>query len=167
MSLGIKRTKPMRAIHTSFEGTPGDIPLRLEEMFGWALGRRLRTGDKDSSGRYNLPWTAVLHDEDGTTPETPRKIELWMPIDGAGPSQGNYVVKDIHHGNVAFMIHKGPMSKFQESIDQLFEWAKQKEQPYRGRVHRRIYVRGVDANPEDPDWEAEIQIPLLAGRSVV
>ena len=166
MSLGIKRTKPMRVIHTSFEGTPADIPLRFEEMHRWAIARKLRTGDKDSSGRFNLPWTAVLHDEEGTAADTPRKIDLWIPIDGAGPSQGNYAVKDIQHGNVAFMIHKGPMAKFQESIDQLFEWAKQKEQPFRGRVHRRIYVRGVDANPEDPDWEAEIQIPLLAGRSV-
>lgn len=166
MSLGIKRTKPLRVIHTSFEGTPADIPLRFDEMLRWANTRKLRTGEKDSSGRYNLPWMAVLHDEEGMTPETPRKIELWVPIDGAGQSQGNYSVKDIPHGNVAFMIYKGPLAKLQESIDQLFEWAKQKEQPFRARVHRRIYVRGVDANPEDPDWEAEIQIPLLAGRGV-
>ncbi len=166
MSLGIKRTRPMRAIATSFEGTPGEIPLHFGEMYQWARGRNLRTGDKDSSGRYNLPWTAVLHEEDGMTPETSRKIDLWMPIDGAGSNQGNYTVKDIPHGNVAFMIHKGPMSKFTESIDHLFKWAKEKEQPYRARLHRRIYVRGADANPEDPDWEAEIQIPLLSGRGV-
>lgn len=166
MSLGIKRTKPLRVVLSSFEGTPGEIPLHFEEVFGWARARNLRTGDRDSSGRFNLPWTAVLHDEEDMTPETPRKIDLWLPIDGAGPTQGSYSVKDIVHGNVAFMIHKGPLSKFQESIDHLFEWAKEKELPFGGRLHRRLYTRGVDAHPEDPDWEAEIQIPLQASRSV-
>jgi len=166
MSLGIKRTKPLRAITSSFEGTPRDIPTHFEEMFAWARSRNLRTGDRDSSGRFNLPWTAVLYDEDSMVAETVRKIDLWLPLDGAGPSQGTYSVKDIPHGNVAFMIHRGPLAKYQESIDQLFDWAKQKELQFRARLHRRIYIRGVDAHPEDPDWEAEIQIPLVTSRSV-
>jgi len=165
MSLGIKRTRPLRAITAVFEGTATDILNQFEQMYGWARARALRTGEREPSGRITLPWTAVLHDEEGMPPEAARKIELWMPIDGAGPSQGSYVVKDLSHGNVAFVIHKGPMARFQESIDQLFEWAKQKELPFRGRLHRRIFLRGVDSHPEDPDWEGEIQIPLLATRS--
>ncbi len=97
--------------------------MHFEEMYGWARSRGLRTGDRDSSGRFNLPWTAVFYDEEGMTAETARKMDLWMPLDGAGPSQGTYAVKDIPHGNVAFMIHRGPLSKYTESIEQLFEWA--------------------------------------------
>ena len=165
MSLGIKRTRPFRAVTTSFEGAPADILTQFEQMYGWARARGLRTGEREPSGRITLPWIAVLHDEENMAPEAARKIELWMPMDGAGPSQGSYTVKDLTHWNVAFMIHRGPMSRLQESIDQLFDWAKQKELPVRGRLHRRIYLRGVDSHPEDPDWEGEVQIPLLAGRS--
>ena len=161
MSLGIKRIRPLRAITSSFEGTPGDIPNKLHAMYDWARARNLRTGERDPVGRMNLPWTAILHDDDETEPDAVREIDLWMPIDGAGPSDLQYNVKDITHSNVAFMIHKGPMSKFEESIEQLFEWATTKELPFHGRAHRRVFTRGVDAHPEDPDWEAEIQIPLL------
>ena len=99
------------------------------------------------------------------TPESVREIDLWLPIDGAGPADLEYAVKDITHGNVAFMIHKGPMAKFEESIEELFAWATRKELPFRAREHRRLFTRGIDAHPEDPDWEAEIQIPLLQSRS--
>ncbi|MFQ5600938.1 MAG: GyrI-like domain-containing protein [Candidatus Krumholzibacteriia bacterium] len=165
MSLGIKRTRPMRAVWSSFEGKPDEIPNRFEEMYAWARKRGLRTGERDSSGRMSLAWAAFLQDEEDTSPETPRPIELWIPIDGAGPSQMDYVVKDIRHLNVAFMIHRGPMSKFEESIEQLFAWATEKELSFRARFHRRIYMRGVDGHPEDPDWEAEVQIPLLNPRA--
>lgn len=165
MSLGIKRMRPLRAITASFEGAPGDIPNRLDAMYEWARARGLRTGERDPVGRMNLPWMAILHDENDTEADAARTIDLWMPIDGAGPSDMEYTVKDIAHTNVAFMIHKGPLNKYEESIRQLFEWATQKELTFRGRVHRRVFTRGVDAHPEDPDWEAEIQIPLLQTRS--
>lgn len=165
MSLGIKRTRPLRVITAEFEGTPGEILNHFENMYTWARSRGLRTGEREPSGRVNLPWMALLHDEEDTAADTPRRIELWMPIDGAGPTQGTYAVKDMTHSNVAFMIHKGPLSKYEESIEQLFDWASQKELQFRGRIHRRIFTRGADAHPEDPDWEAEIQIPLLAARS--
>ena len=165
MSLGIKRIRPLRAITSSFEGTPGDVPNRFDEMYTWARERGLRIGDRDPIGRMNLPWTAILHDDEDTDPDDTRDIDLWMPIDGAGSSDLQYSVKDITHSNVAFMIHRGPMNKFEESIAQLFEWAERKELAFRGRVHRRLFTRGVDANPEDPDWEAEIQIPLQQSRS--
>lgn len=167
MSLGIKRMRPLRAITASFEGTPGDIPNQFDAMYEWARARGLRAGERDPIGRMNLPWTAILNDEEDTEPGVTRTIDLWMPIDGAGPSDMQYSVKDITHTNVAFMIHKGPISKFEESIAQLFEWAARKELSFRARHHRRVFTRGVDAHPEDPDWEAEIQIPLLQSRSSV
>ena len=165
MSLGIKRTRPLRTITSSFEGTPGDIPNRFDDMYTWARARGLRTGDRDPIGRMNLPWTAILNDDEDTEAGETRQIDLWMPIDGAGSSDLQYSVKDITHSNVAFMIHRGPMNKFEESIEQLFEWATRKELQFRGHVHRRLFTRGIDTNPEDPDWEAEIQIPLLQSRS--
>jgi len=165
MSLGIKRTRPLRVITASFEGTPADIPNRFDAMYTWARARGLRAGDRDPIGRMNLPWTAILSDQEDTAAGDTRHIDLWMPIDGAGASDLQYSVKDFTHSNVAFMIHRGPMNKFEESIEHIFEWAQRKELSFRGRVHRRLFTRGVDANPEDPDWEAEIQVPLLASRS--
>jgi DNA gyrase inhibitor GyrI len=161
----MKHTRPLRVIASEFEGTPGEIVGHFEEIYAWARGRGLCTGEREPSGRVNLPWTATLHDAEDTTPDAARRIELWMPIDGAGPTQGPYAVKDMTHVNVAFMIHKGPMAKFEESIEQLFTWATEKELQFQGRLHRRVFIRGVDAHPEDPDWEAEIQIPLLAAPS--
>ena len=165
MSLGIKRTRPLRVITASFEGEPKQVPSELDRVYAWAKARGLRTGERDSSGRVNLPWMAFLENEDDTAEEAARPILLWMPIDGAGPVDGEFPVRDIAHTNVAFKIHRAPMSRLQESIDELFEWAERKELPFRSRHHRVIYTRGIDAHPEDPDWEAEIQIPLLSQRS--
>ena len=165
MSLGIKRTRPLRVVLKSFEGTPSDIVGEFDNIFAWTRRRNLRVGEPDMSGRMNLPWTAVFFDEAATTPETPRRIDLWIPIEGAGPSQPGFSVKDIPHDSVAFMIHRGPMSRLDESVQQLFTWVEQKQLGFRARIHRRLYLRGVDGPPEDPDWEAEVQIPLLAARS--
>ncbi len=165
MSLGIKRTRPMRVATKTFEGTLEEMPREFENLYSWARRRMLRVGEPDQSGRNSLPWTAVVHAEADMTPETPRRVDLWLPIDGAGASQPGYLVKDIAHENVAFQIYKGPMSKLDEAVDLLFAWATQKQLTFRGRVHRRIYLRGVDGPPEDPDWEAEIQIPLMASRN--
>ena len=126
----------------------------------------MRVAEPDSSGgRAGMAWTAVMHDEAGTGAETTRRIDLWIPLEGAGASQPGYAVKDIAHENVAFMIHKGPMTRIDETVQQLFTWAEQKQLPFRSRVHRRIFLRGIDGPPEDPDWEAEVQIPLLPMRS--
>jgi len=165
MSLGIKRTRPQRVAMRTVETTLEEMPREFENLFAWVRRRNLRAGEPDASGRNPLPWVSVVHTEAEMTPETPRKIDLWIPIEGSGPSQPGYLVKDIPHENVAFQIYRGPMSKFDEAIDQLFEWAASKQLTTRGRVHRRIYLRGIDGPPEDPDWEAEIQIPLLATRN--
>jgi DNA gyrase inhibitor GyrI len=165
MSLGIKRTRPIRVATRTIEGTPAELPAEFETLFAWARRKNLRTGEPDSSGRWSLPWVAVVHSEAEMTPETPRRIDLWIPIEGSGPSQPGYLVKDIPHENVVFQIYKGPMSKLDEGIEQLFVWAQGKQLTFRGRLHRRIYLRGIDGPPEDPDWEAEIQIPLLTTRS--
>ena len=165
MSLGIKRTRPQRVAMRTIEATLADLPLEFENLYAWARRRNLRVGEPDASGRNPLAWVSVVHAEAEMTPETPRRIDLWIPIEGAGPSQPGYLVKDIPHENVAFSIYKGPMSKLDEAVDQLFEWATSKQLTYRGRLHRRVYLRGIDGPPEDPDWEAEIQIPLLTMRS--
>jgi hypothetical protein len=57
------------------------------------------------------------------------------------------------------------MSKLDEAVEALFQWATSKQLVYRGRLHRRIFLRGVDGPREDPDWEAEIQIPLMTSRN--
>jgi DNA gyrase inhibitor GyrI len=165
MSLGIKRTRPQRVAMRTVETTLEELPREFENLFAWARRRNLRLGEPDVSGRNPLPWVSVVHTEAEMTPETPRRIDLWIPIEGSGPSQPGYLVKDIPHENVAFQIYRGPMSKFDEAIEQLFEWATAKQLTTRGRTHRRIYLRGIDGPPEDPDWEAEIQIPLLATRN--
>jgi DNA gyrase inhibitor GyrI len=165
MSLGIKRTRPIRVATKTFEGTPAELPGEFENLFAWTRRRNLRVGEPEGGSRAGLAWTAVFHDENDTTPEAARRIDLWIPIDGAGASQPGYAVKDIPHDNVAFMIYKGPMSRLDEAVQQLFTWAEQKQLPFRGRLHRIVYLRGIDGPPEDPDWEAEIQIPLLAMRS--
>jgi len=164
-TLGIKRTRPMRVAMKTYEGTPAQMPAEFENLYAWTRKRNLRVGEPDMSGRNNLAWVAVFHDEAETTPETPRRIDLWIPIEGAGASQIGYSIRDITHENVAFLVHEGPIAKLDESIAHLFEWAQQKSLPYRGRLHRRVYLRGVDTHPENPDWEAEIQLPLLAMRS--
>lgn len=165
MSLGIKRTRPMRVATKTFEGTLAEMPQEFENLYSWARRRMLRVGEADPSGRNSLPWTAVVHAEAEMAPETARRVDLWLPIEGAGSSQPGYLVKDIAHENVAFQIYKGPLSKFDEAVDLLFTWAQQKQLTFRGRVHRRIYLRGIDGPPEDPDWEAEIQIPLMTTRN--
>lgn len=165
MSLGIKRTRPLRAVTKTIEGTRADMAAEFDNLYAYTRRRNLRVGEPDNNGRMNLAWIAVLHEESDMEAETPRRIDLWIPIEGAGPSQPGYSVKDIAHENVAFMIHRGPMTKLDESVDQLFTWAQQKQLPHRGRVHRRIYLRGFDGPLEDPDWEAEIQIPLMTMRS--
>jgi len=165
MSLGIKRTRPLRVITSKFEGEPKQIPTELDRVYTWARSRGLRTGERDSSGRVNLPWMAYLESEPETPPEAARLITLWMPIDGAGPTEGEFPVRDIAHTNVAFKIHRAPMNRLQESIEELFEWAQKKELPFQARHYRLVYTRGIDAHPEDPDWEAEIQIPLLTSRN--
>lgn len=165
MSLGIKRTRPIRVALKTFEGTVEELPREFESLFGWTRRRNLRIGEVDSSGRNPLPWASVLHDETGMTVESSRRIDLWIPIESAGASQPGFLIKDINHENVAFQIYKGPMSKIEEAVEQLFVWAQSKSLTFRGRVHRRIYLRGIDGPPEDPDWEAEIQIPLLASRN--
>jgi DNA gyrase inhibitor GyrI len=165
MSLGIKRTRPMRVAMKTFEGVVEDLPREFESLFSWARRRNLRVGDPDATGRNPLPWVSVMHNETDMTPETPRRIDLWVPLEGAGPSQPGYLVKDIAHESVAFSIYKGPMSKLDEAVEQLFAWAQSKQLTTRGRLHRRIYLRGIDGPPEDPDWEAEIQIPLLTTRN--
>ena len=165
--LGIKRTRPIRVAAAKFEGKPDDVPGQFEKLYAWARRLGLRTGDRDSSGRMNLPWTACFHDTEATaaSADVPRPIDVWIPLDGAGPTQGEFTVIDVDHENVAFMIHKGPMSRFEESVQTLFTWAKSKQLQFRERDHRRIYLRGIDTHPEDPDWEAEIQIPITASRS--
>lgn len=165
MSLGIKRTRPLRVITSSIDGEPGQIPAQFGKVHAWARSLNLRIGERDSSGRVNLPWVAIFEDEADTEPASARHIDLWMPLDGAGPVDGTYPVRDIPHQNVAFKIHRAPMSRLEESIQELFEWAEEKKMTFRARHHRRIYTRGIDAHPEDPDWEAEIQIPLLSTRS--
>lgn len=165
MSLGIKRTRTSRVAMKTFEGTPAELPGEFENLFAWTRRRGLRVAEPDSGSRAGMAWTAVFHDDNDTTPETPRRIDLWIPIEGAGASQPGYAVRDIGHENVAFSIYKGPMSRLDEAVQQLFTWVEQKQLPFRGRVHRRIYLRGIDGPPEDPDWEAEIQIPLLPMRS--
>ena len=165
MSLGIKRTRPLRVITSNFEGEPKQIPAELDRVHTWARARGLRTGERDSSGRVNLPWMAFLENEEDTIASEIRSINLWMPIDGAGPTEGDFPVRDIAHANVAFKIHRAPMNRLEESIQELFEWAEKKELPFQARHYRLIYTRGIDAHPEDPDWEAEIQIPLLASRN--
>jgi DNA gyrase inhibitor GyrI len=165
MSLGIKRTRPARVATKTFEGTLEEMPAEFENLYAWARRRNLRVGEPDPSGRMSLPWTAVVHAETDTAPEAARKIDLWLPIDGAGASQPGFLVKDIAHENVAFSIYKGPMSKLDEAVEQLFQWAISKQLVFRGRVHRRIYLRGVDGPREDPVWEAEIQIPLMTSRN--
>jgi DNA gyrase inhibitor GyrI len=165
MSLGIKRTRPLRAVTKTIEGTRAEMAAEFDSLYGYTRRRNLRVGEPDASGRMNLAWIAVLHEEADMQPETQRRIDLWIPIEGAGPSQPGIIVKDIPHENVAFMIHRGPMTKLDESVDQLFTWAQQKQLPFRGRLHRRIYLRGFDGPLENPDWEAEIQIPLLTMRS--
>jgi DNA gyrase inhibitor GyrI len=165
MSLGIKRTRPIRVAMKTFEGTLADLPVEFESLFGWARRRNLRIGEVDHTGRNPLPWASVVHDEAGATPETTRRIDLWIPIESAGASQPGFLIKDITHENVAFQIYKGPMSKLDEAVEQLFTWCQTKSLTFRGRLHRRIYLRGIDGPPEDPDWEAEIQIPLLVSRN--
>ena len=165
MSLGIKRTRPLRAITASFEGAPKQIPAELEKVYAWARSRNLRIGERDASGRVNLPWIAILESEEDMAEYAERTISLWMPVDGAGPVDGDYPVRDIPHQNVAFKIHRAPMSRLEESRQELFEWAEKKELSFRARHHRLIYTRGIDAQPEDPDWEAEIQIPLLTSKT--
>jgi DNA gyrase inhibitor GyrI len=165
MSLGIKHTRPLRVITASLDGSPKEIPDTFDKVHAWARSLNLRTGERDSSGRVNLPWIAILENEEDTAEDDARHIDLWMPIDGAGPVDGQYPVRDIPHQNVAFKIHRAPMSRLEESIQELFEWAEEKKLTFRARHHRRIYTRGIDAHPEDPDWEAEIQIPLLTTRS--
>jgi DNA gyrase inhibitor GyrI len=165
MSLGIKRTRPMRVATKTFEGRLEEMPREFESLYGWARRRNLRVGEPDHSGRMSLPWTAVVHNEADTAPEAARKVDLWVPIEGAGASQPGFLVKDIPHESVAFQIYKGPMSKLDEAVDALFTWATSKQLVFRGRVHRRIFTRGVDGPPEDPDWEAEIQIPLVPQRN--
>ena len=165
MSLGIKRTRPLRVALKTFEGTLAEVGREFDNLYAWTRRRNLRVGEPDSSGRMGLPWVAVVHDEAGTTPVSPRRIDIWIPIESAGPSQPGYTVKDIAHENVAFMIHKGPMTRLDESVQQLFSWVEQKQLSARSRLHRRLYLRGVDGPPEDPDWEAEVQIPLLPVRS--
>jgi DNA gyrase inhibitor GyrI len=165
MSLGIKRTRPQRVAMRTFEGTAAELPREFETLFSWTRRRNLRVGEPDSSGRNPLPWVAVVHAEAEMLPEVTRRIDLWVPIEGAGPSQPGLLVKDMPHENVAFTIYKGPMSKLDEGIEQLFTWAQSKSLGFRGRLHRRIYLRGIDGPPEDPDWEAEIQIPLLTMRN--
>src|SRR5262245_43104310 len=102
MSLGIKRTRPLRVATKTFEGMLEDMPREFENLFAWARRRSLRVGEPDTTGRMSLPWTAVVHAEAAMTPETPRRIDLWLPIEGAGASQPGYLVKDIQHENVAF-----------------------------------------------------------------
>jgi DNA gyrase inhibitor GyrI len=165
MSLGIKRTRPIRVATKTFEGPMEELPREFESLYSWARRRNLRVGEPDNSGRMSLPWTAVVHAEADMTPETARRVDLWLPIEGAGASQPGFLVKDITHENVAFQIYKGPLSKLDEAVEQLFQWAASKQLTFRGRLHRRIYLRGVDGPPEDPDWEAEIQIPLLTMRN--
>ncbi len=165
MSLGIKRTRTLRVATKTFEGTVADLPREFETLFAWARRRNMRVGEPDVSGRNPLPWTAVVHSETDMDAETARRIDLWIPIEGSGPSQPGYLVKDIPHESVVFSIYKGPMTKFDEAIEQLFTWTAAKQLSFRGRLHRRIYLRGIDGPPEDPDWEAEIQIPLLLSRS--
>jgi DNA gyrase inhibitor GyrI len=165
MSLGIKRTRPQRVALRTFEGTMEEMPREFETLFSWARRRNLRVGESDGTGRNPLPWVSVVHAEADMTPETARRIDLWVPIEGSGPSQPGFLVKDMPHENVAFTIYKGPMSKLDEAVDQLFVWAQSKSLGFRGRLHRRIYLRGMDGHPEDPDWEAEIQIPLLTMRN--
>lgn len=165
MSLGIKRTRPIRVAMKTFEGTAADLPREFESLFGWTRRRNLRIGEVDGTGRNPLPWASVLHDETGMTAESTRKIDLWIPIESAGASQPGFLIKDITHESVAFQIYKGPMSKIEEAVELLFTWAQSKSLTVRGRVHRRIYLRGIDGPPEDPDWEAELQIPLLASRN--
>jgi DNA gyrase inhibitor GyrI len=165
MSLGIKRTRPQRVALRTFEGTVADLPREFETLFSWARRRNLRVGESDSTGRYPLAWVSVVHGEADMTPESPRRIDLWIPIEGAGPSQPGFLVKDTSHENVAFTIYKGAMSKLDEAVDQLFTWMQSKSLTSRGRLHRRVYLRGIDGPPEDPDWEAEIQIPLLTMRN--
>jgi hypothetical protein len=165
MSLGIKRTRPQRVALRTFEGTVADLPREFETLFSWARRRNLRVGEVDSSGRNPLPWASVVHAEIDLAAEAPRRIDLWLPIEGSGPSQPGFLVKDVPHESVAFTIYKGAMSKLDEAVEQLFVWAQSKSLGFRGRLHRRIYLRGIDGPPEDPDWEAEIQIPLLAMRN--
>jgi DNA gyrase inhibitor GyrI len=165
MSLGIKRTRPLRVATKTIEGTVADLPREFESLFSWARRRNMRIGEPDMSGRNPLPWAAVVHSEADMEPEAARRIDLWIPIEGSGPSQPGYLVKDIPHESVVFSIYKGPMTKFDEAIEQLFTWTQGKQLTFRGRLHRRIYLRGIDGPPEDPDWEAEIQIPLLLSRS--
>ena len=165
MSLGIKRTRPMRVALRTIEGTLEELPREFETLFAWARRRNLRVGEPDHSGRNPLPWASVVHAEAEMTPETTRRVDLWIPIEGAGASQPGFLVKDMPHESVAFQIYKGPMSKLDEAVELLFTWAQSKSLGFRGRLHRRIYLRGIDGPPEDPDWEAEIQIPLLAIRN--
>ena len=165
MSLGIKRTRPVRVAMKTFEGPLTDVPREFESLYAWARRRSLRIGEPDSSGRMSLPWTAVIHAEAGMEPEAPRRIDLWLPIEGAGASQPGFLVKDITHDSVAFQIYKGPMSKLDEGVEQLFEWVASKQLTSRGRLHRRIFLRGIDGPPENPEWEAEIQIPLMTMRN--
>jgi DNA gyrase inhibitor GyrI len=165
MSLGIKRTRPQRVAMRTVETTPAELPLEFENLFSWARRRNLRVGEPDLSGRNPLPWVSVVHSETEMAAETPRRFDLWIPIEGAGASQPGYLVKDVGHENVAFVIYKGAMSKLDEAVEQHFAWAQSKQLAFRGRLHRRIYLRGIDGPPEDPDWEAEIQIPLLAMRN--
>jgi DNA gyrase inhibitor GyrI len=165
MSLGIKRTRPMRVAMKTIEGTPAELAREFENLFAWTRRRGIRVAEPDSSGRMGMAWTAVLHDEAATTADGTRRMDLWIPLDGAGASQPGYTIKDITHENVAFMIHKGAMSRLDETVQQLFTWAGTKQLPFRHRVHRRIFLRGIDGPREDPDWEAEVQIPLLPMRS--
>ena len=117
MSLGIKRTRPMRVAMKTIEGTPAELAREFENLFAWTRRRGMRVAEPDSSGgRAGMAWTAVMHDEAGTGAETTRRIDLWIPLEGAGASQPGYAVKDIAHENVAFMIQKGPMTRIDETV---------------------------------------------------
>ena len=163
MSLGIKRTRPIRVAMRTFEGTIVELPLEFENLFSWARRRNLRIGETDHTGRNPLPWASVLHDEADMTPDSSRRIDLWIPIESAGAAS-RYLIKDITHESVAFQIYKG-RCRSSRGVDQLFTWLQSKSLTFRGRIapahlharHRRP-PRRIGLGSRDPD-------PLLTSRN--
>jgi effector-binding domain-containing protein len=112
----LKKRKSMKAAYIEHVGAYETIPFDdlISKLYGWAKEKKAKLGFK--------PFT-IYPDDPNVTSKDVLRSWIGIPIYGSAPEGGGVKVIDLPESLVATYKHAGPASEYQDSYNNLRDWA--------------------------------------------
>ncbi|MEU3764869.1 GyrI-like domain-containing protein [Amycolatopsis keratiniphila] len=131
------------------------------------------TADIGESVGMGLDALYTFVSEAGTTPNGPPQaaypgdfqpgeeldLDLYLPVSGGFPSQGDIDIVTLDGGPAARTSHHGPYDKIGAAYEAVYEWVRESGRQSAG-APRELYLCGPDSTPDPADYITDVVLPL-------